>query len=207
MLCDCFQVAAAAGSRNPGIAAPDQYPAAARGTPIAFALGLRGRRSVFGRPQPRFANRAIRRAPAIVVCAGSLYFVSAGIATFWGDGRPNQNATLHSCRVAAGNLWIAPSDHVRHLKVLQKRRCLATANGCSRMPRSITTFPCSRSGEIIAIHRGLHCWPSGVPNLQVINRSAHVEKCAQEAGERRVRAIPTTADRSPQTVHRPEGSA
>src|SRR6202171_2915486 len=23
-------------------------------------------------------------------------------------------------------LWIAPSDHVRHLKVLQKRRCLAT---------------------------------------------------------------------------------
>jgi hypothetical protein len=34
-----------------------------------------------------------------------------------------------------------------------------------------------------------------------------VEKCAQEAGQRRVRAIPTIADRSPQTVHRPEGSA
>ena len=33
-------------------------------------------------------------------------------------------------------------------------------------------------------------WPAlltfwGVPNLQVINRSAHVEKCAKEAGERR----------------------
>jgi hypothetical protein len=36
----------------------------------------------------------------------------------------------------------------------------------------------------------------GVPNLQVINRSAHVEKCAKEAGERRVRL----ADRSPQTA-------
>jgi hypothetical protein len=37
-------------------------------------------------------------------------------------------------------------------------------------------------------------WPAllafwGVPNLQVINRTAHMEKCAQEAGERRVRAI------------------
>jgi hypothetical protein len=46
----------------------------------------------------------------------------------------------------------------------------------------------------------------GVPNLQVINRSAHVEKCAQEAGERSVRAISAIADRSPQTVYRPEGS-
>jgi hypothetical protein len=34
-------------------------------------------------------------------------------------------------------------------------------NGYSRMPRSITTFPCSRSGTTIAIGRGLHCWPSG----------------------------------------------
>jgi hypothetical protein len=35
------------------------------------------------------------------------------------------------------------------------------ANDCSRMPRSITTFPCSRSGTTIGIDRGLHCWPSG----------------------------------------------
>ena len=34
-----LQVAAAAGSRNPGIAASAQCPAAARTTPIAFALG------------------------------------------------------------------------------------------------------------------------------------------------------------------------
>jgi hypothetical protein len=33
-----------------------------------------------------------------------------------------------------------------------------------------------------------------------------VEKCAQEAGERRVRVIPAIADRSPQTVYPPEGS-
>ena len=37
-------------------------------------------------------------------------------------------------------------------------------------------------------------WPAllafwGAPNLQVINRSAHAEKCAREADERRVRGI------------------
>ena len=80
---------------------------------------------------------------------------------YYGRPGPNQNATWHSCCVAAWNLWIAPSDHVRHLKVLQKRRCLATGERRSRMPRPITTFPCSRSGTTIAIDRGLHCWPSG----------------------------------------------
>jgi hypothetical protein len=48
----------------------------------------RGRRSVFGRPQPRFANRPIRRVPATVVCAGSPYFGSAGIVTFGATGAP-----------------------------------------------------------------------------------------------------------------------
>jgi len=37
--------------------------------------------------------------------------------------------------------------------------------------------------------RANHAWPAlldfwGVPNLQVINRTAHVEKCAAEAGQR-----------------------
>jgi hypothetical protein len=52
------------------------------------------------------------------------------------------------------------------------------------MPRSITTFPF----KVWHDYRD-RPWPllaSGVLNLQVINRSAHVEKCAQEAGERRV---------------------
>jgi len=44
----------------------------------------------------------------------------------WDDGCPNRNATWHSCCVAAWNLWIAPSDHVRPLKAMQKRRCPLT---------------------------------------------------------------------------------
>src|ERR1700730_17192319 len=58
----------------------------------------RGHRSVFGRPQPRFANRPIRRAPAIAVCAGSPYFGSAGIVTFGATGA--QIRTLHGTVVA-----------------------------------------------------------------------------------------------------------
>ena len=46
----------------------------------------------------------------------------------WGDGRPNKNASWHSCCVAAWNLWTAPSDHLRHFKALQSRRCRLT--GC-----------------------------------------------------------------------------
>ena len=84
----------------------------------------RGHGSVFGCPQPHSANRPIRRDLAIAVCAGSPYFGSAGIVTFGATGA--QIKTWHSCCVAAWNLWIAPSDHVRHLKVLQKRRCFAT---------------------------------------------------------------------------------
>ena len=53
---------------------------------------------VFGYHQPHFANRPIRRAPAIAVCAGSPYFGSAGIATFGATGA--QIRTLHGTVVA-----------------------------------------------------------------------------------------------------------
>jgi hypothetical protein len=125
----------------------------------------------------------------------------------WGDGRPNQNATWHSCCVAAWNLWIAPSDHVRHLKILQKRRCLATGE------RLMKNAEVDHRVPLFKVWRDYRerPWPAllafwGVPNLQVINRSAHVEKCAQEAGERRVRVIPAIADTPPKTVYRPDGS-
>jgi hypothetical protein len=49
-------------------------------------------------PRPRSANRPIRRVPAIAVCAASLYFGSAGIATFGATGA--QIRTLHGTVVA-----------------------------------------------------------------------------------------------------------
>ena len=153
----------------------------------------RGHGSVFGRPQRRFANQPIRRAPAIVVCAGSPYFGSAGIVTFGATGAQIITLTWHSCCVAAWNLWIAPSDHVRHLKVLQNRRCLATGERLiknAEVDHRVPLFKVGRDYRDTPWPALLAFW--GVPNLQVINRSAQ-GKCAKEAGERRVRL----ADRSP----------
>ena len=112
------------------------------------------------------------------MCAGSPYFGSAGIVTFGATGA--QIRTLHGTVVA--NLWIAPSDHVRHLKVLQKRRCLATGE------RLLKNAEVDHHVPLFKVWHDYRDrpWPAllafwGVPNLQVINRSAHVEKCAQEA--------------------------
>jgi hypothetical protein len=162
----------------------------------------------FRAPPTPFREPAYTKGPGHCCACGQPIFRFGWHRDLWGDGRPNQNATWHSCCVAAWNLWIAPSDHVRHLKVLQKRRCLATGE------RLLKNAEVDHHVPLFKVWRDYRDrpWPAllafwGVPNLQVINRSAHVEKCAQEAGERRVRVIPAIADRSPQTVYRPEGSS
>jgi hypothetical protein len=111
---------------------------------------------------------------------------------FWGDGRPNRTATWHGCCIAAWKLWTSPREYVRHLKKLQKHRCGITG---ARLLRSaevdhrVPLFRVSRQRD--------QTWPAllaywGVPNLQVINRSAHVQKCSRESAERadfRLRAL------------------
>ena len=114
-------------------------------------------------PPTPFREPAYTKGPGHCCVCGQPIFRFGWHRDLWGDRRPNQNATWHSCCVAAWNLWIAPSDHVRHLKVFRSAAVSQPANGCSRMPRSITTFPCSRSGTSIAIDSGLHCWLSGCP--------------------------------------------
>ena len=150
-------------------------------------------------PPTPFREPAYTKGPGHCCVCGQPIFRFGWHRDLWGDRRPNQNATWHSCCVAAWNLWIAPSDHVRHLKVLQKRRCLATRE------RLLKNAEVDHHVPLFKVWRDYRerPWPAllafwGVPNLQVINRSAHVEKCAQEAGERRVRVIPAIADRSPQ---------
>jgi hypothetical protein len=87
--------------------------------------------------------------------------------------------------VTAWNFWGAPSDQVRLLRRLQERRCresgkrlLKTAEVDHRVPLF----------QVFKEHRDLP-WPQllsywGLPNLQLINREAHVAKCAAEAGYR-----------------------
>ena len=139
-------------------------------------------------PPTPFREPAYTKGPGHCCACGQPIFRFGWHRDLWGDRRPNQNATWHSCCVAAWNLWIAPSDHVRHLKILQKRRCLATGERLlknAEVDHHVPLFKVWRDDRD-------RPWPAllafrGVPNLQVINRSAHVEKCAQEAGERSVR--------------------
>ena len=143
-------------------------------------------------PPTPFREPAYTKGPGHCCVCGQPLFRFGWHRDLWGDRRPNQNATWHSCCVAAWNLWIAPSDHVRHLKVLQKRRCLATGERLLKNAEVDHHIPLFKVWHDYRDRP----WPAllafwGVPNLQVINRSAHVEKCAQEAGERRPHELAT----------------
>ena len=101
-----------------------------------------------------------------------------------GAGRASRGQWHAPC-VAAWKFWNAPSDQARLLKRLQGRRCGTTGRRLLRgaeVDHRIPLFQVSRQ------HRDLP-WPDllgfwGTPNLQVINRRAHVEKCAAEAADR-----------------------
>jgi hypothetical protein len=102
----------------------------------------------------------------------------------WHRGR-NRNAGWHACCVAAWRLWNAPSEHVRELKALQSRRCAITGTRLLRTAEVDHRVPLFRVWQD---YRDAG-WPAllafwGVPNLQVINRVAHVQKCGTEQGER-----------------------
>ncbi len=103
----------------------------------------------------------------------------------WGDRKPNKNASWHTCCVVAWKLWTAPSAHARALRKLQSRRCVETGKRLLRTGEVDHRVPLYR---VWREHRELP-WPRllafwGVPNLQVINREAHVRKCMREAQDR-----------------------
>jgi hypothetical protein len=80
------------------------------------------------------------------------------------------------------DLWTAPSDHAPVLKRLQQRRCAEAGREAMEDRRGRPPRPLLR---VWREHRDTP-WPSllgfwGVPNLQVINRDAHLGKCAEEA--------------------------
>jgi hypothetical protein len=103
----------------------------------------------------------------------------------WGRGA-NMNAVWHAACVVAWDLWTAPSDHAAVLKRLQRRRCAATGGRLWRtaeVDHRIPLFRVWREHRDFAWPLLLRFW--GVPNLQVINRHVHVDKCAAEARQRR----------------------
>jgi hypothetical protein len=82
--------------------------------------------------------------------------------------------------------WNAPSDQMRLLKRLQGHRCASTGRRLLRSSEVDHRTPLFR---VWRDHRDLP-WPTllgfwGLPNLQVINRKAHLRKSSDEASERR----------------------
>jgi hypothetical protein len=83
-------------------------------------------------------------------------------------------------------LWNAPSDYAKLLRRLQQRRCAQSGARLWKTSEVDHRVPLFR---VWREHREMD-WPPllafwGLPNLQVINRDAHTEKCAAEAGTRR----------------------
>lgn len=135
-------------------------------------------------PPAPYRERKFARGPGYCCVCGQPVYRLGWHIDLW-DGGPNRNAAWHAACVISWNFWSAPSDQVRLLKRLQERRCpesgkrlLLSAEVDHRMPLF----------RVWQEHRDLP-WPEllgfwGVPNLQVINRDAHVAKCAAEAGYR-----------------------
>jgi hypothetical protein len=139
----------------------------------------------FRAPPAPYREKKFSLGPGYCCVCGQQVFRLGWHSDLWDRGQ-NKNAAWHSACVVAWELWNAPSDHAKLLRKLQSRRC-ATSGArlwkTSEVDHRVPLFQVWRE------HRDLE-WPQlldfwGRPNLQVINRNAHVEKCAAEAFSRR----------------------
>jgi hypothetical protein len=140
--------------------------------------------TTFRLPPAPFREEKFSRGPGFCCVCGQPVYRLGWHADLWEAGR-NKNAAWHAVCVIAWGFWNSPSDYARQLRKLQARRCaqngqrlLKTAEVDHRVPLF----------QVWGEHRDMP-WPSlldfwGLPNLQVINRAAHVAKCAAEASYR-----------------------
>jgi hypothetical protein len=146
----------------------------------------------FRTPPAPYREKAFARGPGFCCVCGQPVFRLGWHEDLWDRG-PNQNAVWHTACVTAWRLWNAPSDYAKLLRRLQGRKC-ATSGArlwkSSQVDHRVPLFKVWRE------HRATD-WPAllgfwGLPNLQVINRDQHAEKCAAEANTRR--RIPAQAE-------------
>ncbi|MDB5591773.1 hypothetical protein [Enterovirga sp.] len=151
-------------------------------TPDAFT---EGRRASFRAPPAPYREPAFARGPGHCCVCGQPVFRFGWHRDLWGDGKPNRRATWHSACVVAWQLWCDPSGHVQALKRAQGRRCAESGRRLLRSAEIDHRVPLFR---VWREHRDAS-WPEllgfwGRPNLQVINKDAHLRKCAGEASFR-----------------------
>jgi hypothetical protein len=166
--------------------------AAKSGTPDGWSWKLKvrhndSRPATFRLPPAPFRERAFKRGAGACCICGQVVYRFGWHVDLW-DAGPNRKANWHAACVIAWQLWTAPSDFVAELKRVQLRRCGESGKRLLKSAEVDHRLPLYRVwGE----HRDT-AWPQllafwGAPNLQVVNRDAHVAKCADEAGERQER--------------------
>ena len=145
----------------------------ADGTPATFRV-----------PPLPYREAAHARGPGHCCVCGQPVYRFGWHRDLWGGG-PNRNAAWHSACVTAWRFWIAPSDFVRPLKRLQRHRCPESGARLWRtaeVDHRVPLFEIWRERRDAPWPELLAFW--GLPNVRVINRSAHAAKCASEAGQR-----------------------
>jgi hypothetical protein len=134
-------------------------------------------------PAPYRERRYGRGGGFCRVCGQAVYRFGWHV-DLWNAG-PNRNANWHCACAVAWQFWNAPSGETRLLRRLQARRCAESGGRLWKNAEVDHRVPLFRVWSEL---RGTQ-WPAlldfwGLPNLQVINREAHLAKCAGEARER-----------------------
>jgi hypothetical protein len=164
--------------------------AARSGAPAGWSWRIRdegdsGVAASFRSPPAPYREAAFSRGPGHCCVCGQPVYRFGWHVDLWDRGA-NQNAGWHTACVVAWRLWNAPTDHLIVMKRAQRHRCAETGGRLRKTAEVDHRVPLFR---VWREHRDTP-WPAllaywGRPNLQVINRAAHVEKCAAEAKSRR----------------------
>ena len=139
----------------------------------------------FRTPPAPYRERAYALGPGFCCVCGQPVYRFGWHVDLWDRGI-NKNASWHCACVIAWQFWNAPSSEIRFLRLLQARRCGQTGGRLWKNAEVDHRVPLFR---VWSKYRDAP-WPKlldywGLPNLQVINRDVHVEKCSVEAGDRR----------------------
>ena len=165
--------------------------AARSGAPDGWIWRLSDKRATglsatFRSPPAPYREKKYARGPGHCCVCGQPVFRFGWHVDLWEAG-PNRNATWHCACVIAWQFWNAPSGEAPLLRRLQARRCAQSGARLWKTAEIDHRVPLFR---VWSDHRDTR-WPEllaywGLPNLQAINRDAHVAKCADEARDRRV---------------------
>ncbi len=136
-------------------------------------------------PPAPYREQDFSRGPGHCCVCGQPVFRLGWHLDLWGTGDLNKNASWHSCCVAAWSLWTAPTGQMRVLRRLQKHKCAATGVRLlknAEVDHRTPLFRVWRDRKNLGWPDLLSYW--GAPNLQVINRKAHLEKSVAELAGR-----------------------